>query len=238
MTNSFDSFDINYFNSLITSASEAITCNSECQKQKKADTLKQKYLDSKINLLTAPNQVDVAEKNYVTFTKGELAYNEQQQAELSNKAQIITNKFKANFDAESKQVQSQIETYNSLLTNYENVTDLLVKYKTDNGKLFTKLRTETNDVLTNERKTYYEYQNIDNLKGYYSYVLIVIYIVFVVAFGFFALTYPSVVGAWYKILIFIAFLLLPFVSTWLLSTIIYLFHIMYDLLPKNVYLRP
>lgn len=241
MDNSFDlnnlnSFDLNKLNSFISSASEAIACNSDCQKQKNAELLKQKYLDSKTNLITAPIQVQVAEKNYVTFTRGEAVYDEQLYQELTNKAKTISDKFKSTFDAESKKVKSQIDTYNGLTTNFYNIEELYLQYKKENSDLSKKLKVSTNDVLTNERKTYYEDQNIDNLKGYYFYILLIIYIIFVVAFGVFSLTYSSQSSAIMKLGVFILLIVLPFFSTWLLGSVIYFLHILYNFLPKNVYM--
>ena len=53
------SFDINQLNSLLEQASDTILCNSECQKERKAEKLKQKYLDSQTNLASAPHLVQV-----------------------------------------------------------------------------------------------------------------------------------------------------------------------------------
>jgi hypothetical protein len=68
--------DMNKFNTLISQASDAVLCNSECKKQRETDKLKQNYLNSQTNLASGPNQVQVAEKNYVTFTQGESGYND------------------------------------------------------------------------------------------------------------------------------------------------------------------
>jgi hypothetical protein len=54
--------DMNKFNTLISQASDAILCNSECKKQREADKLKQNYLNSQNNLASASHQVQVAEK--------------------------------------------------------------------------------------------------------------------------------------------------------------------------------
>ena len=211
-------------------------CNPDCQKRKQEETLKKKYLDSQTNLITAPNQIVDAEKNYVTFAKGELAYNEQRQQELTNQAQTIADEFSSNFNAEGKQVKTQIDTYNSLLTNYNNVNDLYLQYKNENKMLFTRLKASTNDVLTNERKTYYEDQNIDNLKGYYYYVFLVFYYIFVIAFGILSVTYSSQTKWYSRAALLVFFVVLPYFSTWLLSVFIYFCYTIYGLLPTNVYL--
>ena len=52
------------------------------QENKKVNALKRDYLNSKTNLITAPQQVEVSFKNYLTYTKGDDAYNDYRDKEL------------------------------------------------------------------------------------------------------------------------------------------------------------
>ena len=115
------------------------------------------------------------------------------------------------------------------------MAELYLKYKKENVQLIKDLKNETNDVLTNERKTYYEDQKIDGLKGFYYYILLGIYIICLFGFIIFSLMYPSQTSWVIKLATFIGFILLPFFSTWILGKIINLIYILYELLPKNVY---
>lgn len=227
--------DMNKFNTLISQASDAILCNSECKKQREADKLKQNYLNSQNNLASASHQVQVAEKKYVTFTQGQTAYNDLLDNQLQKKAQTIADKFTEYFKSDSQAIKTQIETYQGLLLNFKNVAELYLKYKKENVKLIKDLKDETNDVLTNERKTYYEDQKIDGLKGFYYYILLGIYIICLIGFIAFSLIYPSQTNWRVKLASIIGFIALPFVSTWILGKIIYLIYSAYELLPKNVY---
>jgi hypothetical protein len=228
-------FDMNKFNTLISEASDAILCNSECRKQRDADNLKQNYLNSQSNLASASNQVQVAQKKYITFTQGETGYNDLLDNQLQEKAQQITNKFTEYFEKDSQEIKTQIETYQGLLLNFKNVAELYLKYKKENVQLIKDLKNETNDVLTNERKTYYEDQKIDGLKGFYYYILLGIYIICLIGFIVFSLINPSQSNLKIKLATIIGFILLPFFSTWILGNIIYLIYKAYNLLPKNVY---
>jgi len=229
--------DMNNFNTLISQASDAIMCNSECRKQRETDKLKQNYLNSQTNLASAPNQVQVAQKNYVTFTEGPSGYNDLLDNQLQEKAQEIVNKFTEYFDSDSKEITTQIDTYEGLLINFKNVAELYLNYKKENVQLITDLKNETNDVLTNERKTYYEDQKIDGLKGFYYYILLGIYIICLIGFIIFSLMYPSQSSFIVKLVSIIGFILLPFLSTWILDKFIYLIYTAYELLPKNVYVQ-
>jgi hypothetical protein len=231
----YNQFDMNKFNVLISQASDAVLCNSECKKQRETDKLKQQYLNAQTNLASAPNQLQVAQKNYVTFTEGPSGYNDLLDSQLQEKAQKISNTFTEYFDSDSKEITSQIETYEGLLINFKNVAELYLNYKKENVQLIKDLKNETNDVLTNERKTYYEDQKIDGLKSFYYYILLGIYIICLIGFIIFSLMYPSQTSFMGKLVSIISFILLPFLSTWILGTFINIIYRLYDMLPKNVY---
>jgi len=230
-----NSNDLDKFNSMIDQATQAITCDSNCQKERTIDELKQKYLRAQTNLATAPNQVATAKKNYVIYSQGQTSYDDQVDRQLTKKAKELASFYGENFNKESQNVYTNIDTYSGLLTNLRNVFDLYVKYKKENVELQKKIKEESNDVLTNERKTYYQNEGIENLKFVYYYFLLTIYVIFVVAFAIFNFVYPSQFTFKYRIVIFIVLLLLPFVSTYILSKIVMIIHTIYGMLPKNVH---
>jgi hypothetical protein len=126
----------------------------------------------------------------------------------------IANETSKKFNEDATKIQTQIDAYNGLFLNYENVVDLYKKYKRENEELFIEVKDETNDILTNERKTYYEDQQIDSLKFYYYYFLVTIYVICVMSFGIFSLIYPSQSTTTIKIVIFLFLIALPFISTY------------------------
>lgn len=228
-------FNLNNFNSFLNQATQSLMCNSDCQREKKSEKLKQDYLRAQANLVSAPAQLEMAEKNYVTFQEGELKYDEMVDAELQEKAKIISQKFTETFNDDVSKIKTQLETYNGLLINFKNVVELYLNYKKENIKLFKQLKDDTNDVLINQRKTYYEDQEVNKLEYYYFYVLLVIYYISVACFISFSFIYPSDTHWKVQLGIFIGLLILPFISTWILGTIIYFVYKIYNTLPKNVY---
>ena len=231
-----NSFDMSRFNSFIQEASDTIMCDVDCQRQREEERLKQEYERAQQALASAPSQLQRAQQNYVLYSQGESEYDELLDEELDEKANIIADAFTENFDNEVNKLKSQISSYNSLLINYDNIFDLLKKYEIENGILWKELKKETNDLLTNERKTYYEDQNIGTLQFYYFYFLVTIYVICVLCFGAFSFIYPSQSSWIIRLGIFIAFIVLPFISTWILGIIVYLLYEGYNLLPKNVYI--
>jgi hypothetical protein len=227
--------NLDKFNSMIDEATQAIMCDSSCQKNKQADQLEQKYLDAQTNLATGPDNVYTTRKNYVVYNDGQEVYHELIESELTKKAELITKFYEKNFNDEANNVLSSIKTYDGLLMNVKNVVDLFLKYKKENVELTKKIKEETNDILTNERKTYYQDQGIDNLKFYYFYFLVTIYVICVLAFGIFNFIYPSQMSFIKRMVIFILFIILPFLSTWILGKLIWIVYSIYGLLPKNLH---
>jgi hypothetical protein len=232
MTNQFD---LNKFNSFLDSATKAISCDSNCQRNETAEQLKNVYLTSQTNLTLAEPQYQVAKQNYYTYVSGQSGYNELIEQELTEQADLFTQEFQNNYDFEKNKIQTQLETYDGLLINFNNVVDLYEKYKTENATLSKQYKDETNDVLTNDRKTYYEEQQNNGLNVYYYYFLLTFYIILVLCFGIFSLLYPSPFNWKIRIFIFLVFIVLPFFSTWILGKIIQVIYWIFNLLPKNVY---
>jgi len=235
MSNSDLNNNLNRFNSLINQASNAIMCDSNCQRKKQAESLKQKFETAQANLATAPGQLQVAERNYVTLTQGAGAYSDLQDKQLTDKAEEIANQINELVASAAAEITTDIATYNGLLINFKNVVELHHKYKKENIKLEKSLKDEIDDVSKNDRKTYYENQEIDNLKYYYNYFFMTIYIICVICFVIFGFIYPSQTSLIKRLFIFIGLIILPFLSTWLLGSLIEFIYYLYSLLPKNVY---
>jgi hypothetical protein len=231
MTNNFD---LNNLNSFLDKATKAISCDSECQKKQVREQLKDKYLKAETNLTLAEPEFQIAKKNYYTYISGKSGYNEMIEEELQQKADLIAHEFKAIYNDEISKIKSQLGTYNGLLINFRNVVDLDRKYNRENQELYEQLKDNTNDILTNERKTYYEDQQNSALNSYYYYIFWIIYIIVLLCFIVFSLIYPSQSSFKTKILLILFFVVLPFISTWILGKILFVIYWLFGFLPKNV----
>jgi hypothetical protein len=231
-----NSFDLNNFNSFLQAASDQISCGTDCQQQNQANQLKTNYVNAEANLHLARPQFDIAKKEYYTYVDGQSGYNQMMEQEYTNNSEQISNTFKQNFNDEINKVKSLLDTYGGILINFRNVVDLYTQYKEENAYLYKKYKTDTNDTLTNERKTYYEDQNITSLQSFYKYILIIIYVIVVICYVVFSLMYPSQTSWKIRILLFILFVALPFISSFILGKLIQLLYWIFGLLPKNVYL--
>lgn len=226
-------FDLNKFNTFLDKASQAIACDAECQKQQREDNLKTKYETAKTRLAMAEPEFQVAKKNYYTYVSGQAGYNEMMEQELGQKADTLVAKMKREYKEETDKVRVQLETLNGLVLNADNVQELATKYKRENAQLARQLKDDASEVVTNERRTFYENQQNESLDNYYYYFFLLVYVIMVVGFVVFSLMGGT---SWKTRLLWIGVLvLLPWVSTWLLGCLVALVYGVVNLLPKNVY---
>ena len=230
-----NNFNMNNFNIFLKRAQNTLLCGPECQKEKTAKQLEQDYLNAQTNEKMSQYNVQNTEKKYITFTKGVSGYNELQTNNLNDKAQKIVTMFSENFNKEVAKTKSNIETYSGLLTNYDNVYELYLKYKNENKALEKQYEEQHSDVTTNDRKTYYENQEIDFLNFIYKYILLGVYIITVIVYFFSVFLYSSPFNWKTRFFILLFLIGLPFISTWLLGVLVYLIYKVYELLPKNVF---
>jgi len=176
--------NINSFNNFITqsnSLNPSIFCDETCQTKRKKEDLKLKYDQAQNNLTLAQPQYENSKKNYYTYLLGLSGYNEMVEQELQTKVDTEITKLKTQLTSTFTKIQSQIDTYNGLLINTRNVADLYENYKLENKNLAKELKDDISTIATNERKTFYQNQEIETIKSiYYSVGLIIYY--FIVAF--------------------------------------------------------
>lgn len=224
----------NSINSFIDKATSALSCDANCQNQKTLNQLKQTYLAAKTNLITAPTQVETSFKNYLVYLEGEPAYLEYKESELQAKAEQITTTIQQDINKIITDETRNVNTYDGLLINLNNIYEYYQDYLKENIELENKLKTMKSDIVTNDRKTYYEEQGIESLKKYYI-VIFVIYAIVIVSFIVCCFVMPSDLSIKVKIVILVLLIIYPFISSWLLTQLINLYNKTTELLPKNVY---
>jgi hypothetical protein len=219
----------------MATAQQAIMCDDNCQKQKKANELKQNISIAEANVVSAPAQLQTAKNVYTTYVQGTSAATTQRERELNVTANTIADTYTATFATKVREIQRLLETYESTTINLENVMELFSKYKNENIKLQKKYKIKTSDVLTNERKTYYENQGIDTLQFYYFYVLLFVYCGLVL-FYIVKACYAAHVNWKARLFGAMCLITLPFLSLWILKGFMTFVTFILTILPKNVHL--
>jgi hypothetical protein len=221
-------------NELLESSVQSIMCGPTCQNERKSNELRQKYLDAETNKQTASSQFEQSRKNYFVFSEGETYYNNMKEKELEDKANKLAESIKNNFNNEISDAFTMNLYLNTAIINSEHTKELLKQYIEKNELLKTKLGERRGDILTNDRKTYYETEALNYLKLWYKFMFIVFYIMFAMLVLSFIFSSHSV-SLVKSIVVSILFVFYPYYISILTNKIYNIFKFIFDKLPKNVY---
>jgi hypothetical protein len=211
-------FNVDNLNDLISNTNNIISCGPDCVKENTAAELKQKYEQAQYNQVNAEYNVSNSAKNYITYTEGESGYNEYLDEELGKKANKTANDYNKNFNNNAIIIENNINTFKSLFLNESNIRDLYVKYKNENDTLEQKLKNTSADIITNDRKSYYEEEGVSKLNNYY-YFFIVIYILVLIVFLLATIFVNTTVSLFNRIIILILLIIYPFIIMFLFDFI-------------------
>jgi len=231
------SFNIGDFNNFLSQANNLITCDETCQRNKKENALRESVLDAENNLATAPSQVEASNKEYIIYTKGAAVYSQGVEERFTTEAQANSQRFSRDFITATENTITSINTYEGLLNNVSNVEDYYNSLIEQNKTMTIELKKKFSDVVTNDRKTFYENQKIESLYFYYK-ILLFFYFIACVSLAVSIIVRPSDIGRKTKIVMLIAFIVYPFVCTRLFLLLGTLYDNIVSLLPKNVYKNP
>ena len=219
----------------LAESAKSLTCGPDCQAQENIQTLRQIYLDAELNLQTAPTTLSVAEKNYLISTLGESGYSDYMTTRYGLQASQIGDKVTSSFEKVVTESTNLNDLYETLYTNYDYLEDLYNNYVTINTDLKNDINIATGDVVTSDRKTYYESQNYNYLKNWYI-VYKFIYIVIIIVFIIFLFARKSEYSFVSRIFILVFFILYPIYVTrsvfWIWNHVILR---IWELLPSNIY---
>lgn len=162
--------------------SDLLTCDSECQRERREQVLYDEYIRAQQVEETAPELLEQAERNYYEFSKGSEEYNKIREKHYEKEANTHIAKLRSQYEQkikETSQLYNHYKTQQSYLNTTNNTKKMYrEKIKETKGRI---------DDLNNKR-------NIHNRLDYYvnqksdvaeliSYVMTIIYYVLVVAFG-------------------------------------------------------
>ena len=221
-------------NKLLAQSADALTCGPSCQKQKTADSLKSAYQAAQSNVMTAPAELGQAEKAYITYVDGTAGYNAIMSTAITTQADTVCANIQKEFNKQVEIATNLTTTYNSLYTNYAYVKELYHDYVNENSETHEYIGRLNSDVVTADRKTYYESQNYESLTKWY-YIFRWIYIILLIAFFIGLFLAESDKSRMYKWTIFILLVLYPVVINYIIAYLLKTWSQLYTLLPKNIY---
>jgi hypothetical protein len=221
-------------NALLEQSAEALTCGPTCQKMKISEELKQKYLDAQTNIKTAPLELEKSEKTYYIYTQGASAYADMKEKELKQKAITITRLIGENFMEEVSGANTMNQYLNTALVNSDYTAELLKDYVEKNRLLRLKLKESHGDILTNDRKTYYEVDALDRLHEWYKVFIVIFYLLFIV-YVLSMFLVPNQLTTRKKIIFTLLLVAYPYYIDPILRSIYGFIMGIYKNIPKNVY---
>jgi len=224
-------------NELLEKSTQSLLCGPECQKTKVTAELKQKYLDAQTNIQTAPHQLEQTKRNYYVYSEGQPVYDSMLEDDLKKKSAKIVSIITDEFNEEIANATTMNSYYNTEVINSRAMKELHASYVSKNKALELKLRNRYGDILTNDRKTYYETEAHDKLSGWYTFWLIIYYILYIVLLLSLVLVrknpYTRTIGI--TLLVVVSVGLYPFYIDWIVMYIYGLLRSLYNMLPVNVY---
>ena len=155
-------------NQLLEQSTNALMCGPSCQKDKKKEELKQAYDAAQSNLYSAPAQVEETKRQYYEFSKGSAFYDRMQETDLEKKAAKLAVKLKNAFNQVWNQAEVVCTHLQTATINSSNTSELLDDYVTENTAAKKALNSTRADIITNDRKTYYEADSLTRLLFWYA----------------------------------------------------------------------
>jgi hypothetical protein len=221
-------------NALLAKSMSSLTCGPDCQKIKTAQELEEKYLKSQTNMLTAPIELEESKKNYYIFSKGESAYNIMLEKDLTKKADMICTEIKNQFLEEVNKATTLNLYYNTNLINSRNTTELYDEYTSETKSFEKTIKNMHGDILTQDRKSYYETQEYETLEGWYR-ILLFMYYILVIVFILGFIFVPNKLRRIEQIGILFILIFFPYIINYIVSFIMGIFFIFKDSLSSLVY---
>lgn len=224
----------NSLNELIKKSNQQTSCGPDCQKEKKIEDLKSKYESEKANLSQGPENLAESRKNYFVYAFGN-KYNDDFNDKLYTKeANDKVNTMKKQHAEDVEEITSLINDYESTYIYKGNMSDLSDKYEDENNTLKKEIDTNEKSKATNDRKVYYENQQIEDIQYYKSLIKIVYWVTLVLY------TFVFLYDGFYKNIkmdvMLILFYIYPYVIDIIVSKIFYIIAYLKRYIPKNVYL--
>ena len=221
-------------NQLLELSSQELICGPDCQQKKISTELKQKYLDAQTNLQTAPINLENTKKNFYVYSEGLPFYDNMREEELQQKADTISTLISENFNSEVSDANVMNLYLNTALINSKYTKELLDNYLEKNQKLKLQLKERYGDILTNDRKTYYETDALNTLTFWYKlfwYIYYVLVIMLILAFIFSSTDFSRITKIIISVLVIFYTYYIDYIVRWGYG----LWKSLVSRFPKNVY---
>ena len=205
-------------NSLLENSLSSLSCGPTCQKIKTTEELKQLYLAAEKNLKLAPIELEKTKQNYYVYAEGDVYYNSMKEKELKEFIEKESASLNDAFNEDISKAIAMNDYYNMALNNSVEIEEYLNSIIQKNEELLSILKKNRGDILTNDRKTYYEKTALNQLQWWYN---LLWYVFYFLAFVFIISTIlvPSKTSFTINIIIFILIFTYPYYINYIVKWI-------------------
>jgi len=210
-------------NQMFQNMQSLLTCDSDCQKRKKIDELRNNWKNQEKQQQLAPNAVENAEKEYYIFAEGEQGYEQmllKKYTKQSSKENASSNKSHHNL---IKELHKLVDNYKTDTATLNHLKELSKMKLLEHNKLESAIDKDISIVQTNDRKVVYE----DWAKGWLGTVQSMLFWVYVILAAillwkgtFYSRAEYKTIKGWIQPIIFI---ILPFILPYIADLIIALY---------------
>ena len=193
---------------IINNMSAKLSCDAACQKQKEANKLRKKWIDSLNQYEKLPQTIETNEKNYYDAAKGKSYYtNDILKPKYEKQAKNLVTEEHNYLKETTKQFNVLLDGFSGETIAVQRLKELEKDLITKNKLLKEKIDDHYKKTLTDERRVFYEIEEVDRLNKY-TYILKIVYFILLglyVFFGpFFRKDYYKSAKHWLRLLIYLA----------------------------------
>ena len=187
--------------------SDLLTCDAACQQNKAEEIYYNNFRAQEANLINASKQFDIAEREYITASKGSNYYQNFKEDEYKKDADKIVDKLNNKMTDLFILIEEQIANNTTLIEAIKNSKELRETYSEKVSNLKTQIANGENIGNVANRKSYYENQNIGFWCSINHYLIMLFWIMFI-AYIIIAVVYKQYTKKHVKI----ALVVIPFLA--------------------------
>jgi hypothetical protein len=165
-------------NKILQQSQEQLTCDRDCQRLK----LQGELSKAERNYGFAPTNLLEAKAKYISFNDN-IPYEQVLASLKEDDSQSKIKNFNSTIKNTIDNINTLFRTYQKSNESYKNVLDLHYNLNENKDDIFNFYERINDNIITTERKSYYDSQKYENLKKWYNYFLwvyIIIFIIFVI----------------------------------------------------------
>lgn len=212
----------------------AEVCGAQCQREKKITELRQIYEVKKTNEETADQQLLAAHKNWITYEYGRDRWKQIQTEKFRKEAEKWKRATMSNWYKSTREIGEDIDNYGELFNTLTELEDFYKRMIISNEVLQKEYDAERNDIVTDDRKAFYEMQGSDELK-WWHYWMKWLYIFIIIAFILACFLTPTTYSWKVRIALIVLLLVYPVVISYISLSSFASIRAALQMLPYNTY---